>query len=59
VARSEDVRDPDPLPLEEPLEAVLMDMEQRGRLIITVDRAGVGWCIYSLPVLVHLHRNCK
>jgi len=33
-------RDPDPLPLEELLEDVLMDVEQRGRLIITIDRTG-------------------
>jgi len=37
---SEDERDPDPLPLEEPLEAILMDVEQRERLVVTIDRAG-------------------
>jgi len=48
AARSENERDSDPLPLEEFLEVVLMDMEQRRRLIITIDRAG-GRSVRLLP----------
>jgi len=40
AARSEGERDSDPLLLEESFEVVFMDVEQRERLIITIDHAG-------------------
>jgi len=46
----------DPLPLEEPLEAVLMPLEQRGRLVITIDRAG-GRTVRLLPPRARAHNS--
>jgi len=46
--------DPDPLPLEEPLEAVLLPLEQRGMLIVTIDRNG-GRTVRLLPPRARAH----